>query len=245
MSLYSNFVPTICLTFSPTAIAVLWLIIVVALLIVEAATTGLVSIWFAIGAVVALISSLFHAPFWLQVLLFIAVSVILLCCTRKWADKYVNSKVKPTNADTVIGKECVVTELIDNVVGTGAVCVDGKVWTARSIDPSVKIPIGSLVTAQRIEGVKLFVSLNAKPTEKHESHVGARTSPTVGSNSSDISVPSDGMKCKSEPSASSEREDNINDASEHSADAECGHEQTDEPTWIQVNKPCDDIVESP
>ncbi len=80
--------------------------------------------------------------------------------TRPLVKKYVNNKVEPTNADIVIGKECRVTERIDNIAGTGAVYVDGKTWTARSEDDT-PIAEGELVTAVRIDGVKLIVAVPA------------------------------------------------------------------------------------
>lgn len=140
--------------FSMTAV---WLIAMIVLLIIEGIVPGLVSIWFAIGAFAAMISAILGAPLWLQVLWFFAVSILTLCLTRPFAKKYVNSRATPTNADMLIGKECVVTEAIDNVLGTGAVTVDGKVWTARTEEPDGKAETGKVMTVVRIEGVKLIV----------------------------------------------------------------------------------------
>ena len=134
-----------------------WLIAMIVLLIIEGIVPGLVSIWFAIGAFAAMISAILGAPLWLQVLWFFAVSILTLCLTRPFAKKYVNSRATPTNADMLIGKECVVTEAIDNVLGTGAVTVDGKVWTARTEEPDGKAETGQVRTVVRIEGVKLIV----------------------------------------------------------------------------------------
>lgn len=134
-----------------------WLIVMIVLLIIEGIVPGLVSIWFAIGAFAAMISAILGAPLWLQVLWFFAVSILTLCLTRPFAKKYVNSRATPTNADMLIGKECVVTEAIDNVLGTGAVTVDGKVWTARAEEPDGKAETGKVMTVVRIEGVKLIV----------------------------------------------------------------------------------------
>ena len=142
--------------------SVLWLIAMVVLLIVEAVVPGLVSIWFALGALAALISALLGAPLWLQVLWFLVVSLAALILTRPLAKKYINARVVPTNADMLVGKECIVKEKIDNIAGTGAVAVEGKVWTARMADDSIKADIGELVSVQRIEGVKLIVA----PLEK-------------------------------------------------------------------------------
>lgn len=144
-------------------ITTLWLIVMVLFLVVEAATVGLVCIWFAVGALAALIGALLGADIWLQIVLFLVVSAVALYFTRPLVKKYVNSKVEPTNADMVIGKECRVTETVDNIAGTGAVYVDGKTWTARSESDEV-IPEGTLVTAKSIDGVKLIVAAPEKET---------------------------------------------------------------------------------
>ena len=137
--------------------SVFWLIAVVVFLVVEAIVPGLVSIWFAAGALAALLAALFHAPFWLQVVWFLVVSVAALALTRPLAKKYVNARTMPTNADRILGKDCVVKETVDNLNGTGAVAVDGKVWTARMADESETARPGEIVVALRIEGVKLIV----------------------------------------------------------------------------------------
>ena len=137
---------------------VFWLIAMVVLLIVEAAVPGLVSIWFALGALGALIAALLGAPLWLQIVWFILLSVLSLILTRPLVKKYVNSRVKPTNADMMIGKDCVVTEEIDNLKGSGAVSVSGKVWTARMDREDERAQAGDVVKVLRIEGVKLIVS---------------------------------------------------------------------------------------
>ena len=137
--------------------AVIWLIAMVVFLIVEGIVPGLVSIWFAIGALAALLSAVMRAQLWLQIVWFLLVSVITLALTRPLAKKYVNSRTQPTNADRLLGKECVVREPIDNVLGTGAVAVDGKVWTARLDEDGLTAREGEVVVARRIEGVKLIV----------------------------------------------------------------------------------------
>ena len=140
---------------------VVWLIAMIVLLVVEGLVPGLISIWFALGALAALVSALLHAPLWLQIVWFLAVSIIALALTRPLAKKYINARTQPTNADMMIGKECVVRESIDNVLGTGAVSVDGKVWTARTESDEMKVQEGSRAVVVRIEGVKLIV----KPIE--------------------------------------------------------------------------------
>ena len=141
---------------------VVWLVAVIALLIIEGLAPGLVSIWFALGALAALISALIGAPLWLQALWFVLVSVASLCLTRPLAKKYINAKVVPTNADMLVGKECIVKETVDNIAGTGAVAVEGKTWSARMADETERAAVGEVVSVLRIEGVKLIVAPKAK-----------------------------------------------------------------------------------
>lgn len=136
---------------------VFWLITMVVLLAIEAGVPGLVSIWFALGALAAMLSALMHAALWLQLVWFFVVSVLSLILTRPLAVKYVNRRATPTNADMIIGKACVVTEEIDNIRGVGAVSVGGKEWTARTETVGETVPVGRQMTVVRIEGVKLIV----------------------------------------------------------------------------------------
>ena len=138
------------------SMTVVWAVAIVVFLVLEAMTVGLVTIWFAVGSVAALLASIFGAPLWLQLLWFFVISIAALILTRPLVKKYLNNRTQATNADMYVGKECLVLETIDNVAGTGAVKVAGKVWTARSADDSV-IPDGARVEALRIEGVKLIV----------------------------------------------------------------------------------------
>ena len=133
----------------------IWLGALVVFGIAEAATAGLVSIWFVGGSAVAMVFSAFGAPLWLQMLLFLVVSVLLLIATRPLARK-MRGKIVPTNADRVLHHLARVTETVDNVRGTGAIYIDGKTWTARSEDGSV-LAKDTTVEVVHIEGVKLFV----------------------------------------------------------------------------------------
>ena len=141
---------------------VLWKIIWTALLILfgiaEAATVGLTSIWFAAGSLVALAVALLNGPLWLQVVLFILVSLLSILAIRPMATKYLNNKVEPTNADRIIGAEVKVTEAIDNLMAQGAVNISGMTWSARS-ESDENIPVGTLVKVLRIEGVKVYVEV--------------------------------------------------------------------------------------
>ena len=139
------------------SLTLIWLAAMIVLLIVEGAVPGLVSIWFALGALAAMIASFFDAPFWLQLVWFVVVSLLSLCLTRPIVKKYVNAKVQPTNADALIGKDCIVTETINNIAGEGAVKISGQVWTARSADDAVPIEQGQVVKVKEIQGVKLIV----------------------------------------------------------------------------------------
>lgn len=134
----------------------IWLGLLVLFTIGEAVSVGLTSIWFAAGALVALVVALLGGPLWLQIVLFIVVSALCLLAIRPLAQKHLNSKVEPTNADRVIGSEAKVTETIDNLQGTGSVNIGGIVWTARSENDD-PIPAGTLVRVLRIEGVKVYV----------------------------------------------------------------------------------------
>lgn len=137
--------------------SVVWLGLLILFALVEAATVGLISIWFAAGALVALLSTFFTDSVWIQIGIFLVVSAVALALMRPLAGKYMTPKNVATNADRAIGKEAVVTEEIDNLKGKGAVAVCGVTWTARSDDDRV-IPAGETVTVLRIEGVKLFVA---------------------------------------------------------------------------------------
>ena len=114
-----------------------------------------------------MISSMLGAPLWLQLVWFFLVSVVSLLLTRPLAKKYVNGRAVPTNADMAIGKDCVVTETIDNVRGTGAVSVGGKIWTARMASPEGRAEKGTVLRAVRIEGVKLIVEEKRETEEVH------------------------------------------------------------------------------
>ena len=136
---------------------VFWLVAMIAFFVVEAATVNLLTLWFAFGALAALITSLLGGELWLQIVVFIVVTVITLIPTRKLAKKYFSKNHhQATNSDIVIGKDCIVVEEIDNLLSTGAVKCLGKEWTARS-ESGEKIAAGETVTAVAIEGVKLIV----------------------------------------------------------------------------------------
>ena len=135
---------------------IVWLVAIVVFAVVEAVTAGLVSIWFVAGSLAALIAAIAGASELVQVILFVAVAAIALAATRPLVKKYARGKAVPTNLDRVIGETGKVTEDINNENATGAVYVDGKTWTARSVD-GIVIPVGEQVEVSSMEGVKLLV----------------------------------------------------------------------------------------
>ena len=146
----------------PSGTIAFWVVALVVFLIVEAVTAGLVSIWFVFGSLVALICAALGAAVWLQIFWSVIVSVATLVLTRPLVKRYVDSRSVATNADRSIGRAAVVTERIDNLAATGAVKLDGVVWTARSTDDAVAIETGERVTVRAIEGVKLIVERSVR-----------------------------------------------------------------------------------
>lgn len=137
--------------------AIIWLVLLVVFLIVEAFTVATVSLWFAGGALAALLAALVGGPVWLQTALFLAVSAVLLACLRPLVRKHFTPKIHSTNVDAVVGKRGYVTVSIDNDAASGTVKLGGMEWTARSADGK-RIEAGTLVEVCRIEGVKAIVS---------------------------------------------------------------------------------------
>lgn len=136
---------------------VVWLAILVALVVIELLTMGLTTIWFAGGALIATIASLFGAPLVLQIILFLVVSALLLYFTRPVAVKYFNKDRVRTNAESLVGRQAIVISEIDNLQGIGQVNVGGMEWSARTRVDGVKLPVGTVTTILAINGVKLIV----------------------------------------------------------------------------------------
>lgn len=133
-----------------------WLGALVVFCLLEGATTGLVSLWFAGGALAALIASLLHLSLLWQTILFVAVSCVLLACLRPVAKKLLAKSPQRTNADRAIGSVALVSEEINNLTGRGAVKISGVEWTARGTSDE-PIPVGAQVTVLAIEGAKVRV----------------------------------------------------------------------------------------
>lgn len=131
--------------------------LMVLFLIAEASTVSMTTLWFAIGALAALIASAAGGELWLQIVLFLAVSALLLALLRPIAKRYFTPRLTRTNVDAVVGKTGRVTVAIDNVSGRGQVKLEGQEWTARS-ESGEEIGEGAQVKVCRIEGVKVFVT---------------------------------------------------------------------------------------
>ena len=138
--------------------SIVWMVAIVILIVIELLTMGLTTIWFVGGAFLAFLISLFNGPLWLQVLVFICTSVVLLIFTRPLAAKYFNKNRNKTNVESLIGRDGKVIEKIDNFNQTGAVLLSGQEWTARSYNDNEVIEPGERVTVKEIKGVKLIVS---------------------------------------------------------------------------------------
>ena len=136
--------------------SICWLVALVVLAVLEGVTVTLVSLWFALGALAALLTSLAVDNIWIQFAVFLAVSLATLLVIRPLARRYVAPHQVATNADRAVGAEGVVIQAIDNRIAQGQVTVAGSVWTARA-DPEQPIPEGTAVRVLRIEGVKLIV----------------------------------------------------------------------------------------
>lgn len=134
-----------------------WLILLIICIGIEIPTMGLTTIWFAGGALVAIFAAVIGAPIWLQAVLFIVVSLLLLFFTRPIAVKYFNKDRVKTNVESMVGRQAIVISEIDNLQGIGQVTVGGQEWSARSADERVNIAVGAVVTVVAINGVKLIV----------------------------------------------------------------------------------------
>ena len=144
--------------------ATVWLVLLIFSLVAEGASAAVTSIWFAAGALVAMVAAMLNAQLWLQILLFMAVSIGLLLSLRPLLKKYITPKKVRTNIDSVIGSQGIVTETIDNIAATGRVKLGGMEWSARSASGEVIEP-GAVIMVEKIEGVKVFVTPASVPVK--------------------------------------------------------------------------------
>lgn len=138
--------------------AVMWFVFLVLFIWLEASTVTMVSAWFALGSLASMITAFCGGELWLQVAIFFAVSMVFLLLLRPIARRYFTPKIVKTNVDAVVGSQGIVLEDIDNIAATGRVKLGNMEWSARSTD-GTPITSHSLVTVDRVEGVKVYVTV--------------------------------------------------------------------------------------
>ncbi len=136
---------------------IFWLVALVLFIAIEIATMGLTTIWFAGGALLAVLAAALGLPLTVQIVLFFIISFVLLYFTRPMAVKYFNKDRVKTNAESLVGKQAIVIGEIDNLQGIGQVTDGGMEWSARGSADGIKLPVGSVVNIVAINGVKLIV----------------------------------------------------------------------------------------
>ena len=134
-----------------------WLAILIILIVIEIFTLGLTTIWFAGGALAAIIVAAFGGSVPLQAIVAVIISALLLYFTRPVAVKYFNKDRERTNAESLIGRQAIVINGINNLQGIGQVTIGGMEWSARNIEDSQTIGTGEVVIIRGINGVKLLV----------------------------------------------------------------------------------------
>ena len=137
---------------------IIWLVAFVVLVAIELCTMALTTIWFAGGALGATLVAVLGGPLWLQIIVFLVLSSVLLFFTRPIALKYFNKGRVRTNAEGLIGKQAIITAQVNNLKGEGKATVDGNEWSARAESEDRLIEPGTVVTIKAIKGVKLIVS---------------------------------------------------------------------------------------
>jgi membrane protein implicated in regulation of membrane protease activity len=140
---------------------ILWMLVIIASVAIEAVTLDLSALWFAVGGVAALLLASFGVKMLPQLIVFTVVSALLLLLVRPAAHKLLKPKGARTNADRIIGEEAFVTVTIDNAAAQGEIRLMGQIWSARSANGAI-IPQGEKVRVLEIVGVKAIVELVEK-----------------------------------------------------------------------------------
>ena len=152
---------------NPTSAMILWGSFAIVFLFVEAMTPQLLSIWFSVGALAALIAAALSAPFWLQILIFLFVSVGVVFAMRPLSQKFRIRSEEHMNANRIIGRHGIVVQTIDPVKNEGQIRVDGAIWSAKC-EGETPIVEGVRVKVQRIEGVKAVVRVSRIQPEEEK-----------------------------------------------------------------------------
>ena len=147
---------------------IVWAALIVLFVVVEVITVGLTSIWFAGGALVALLLAAAGLDVVWQFVAFLVVSVILLMFTRPWALKYMKPKLVKTNYEAAVDKKVCLTETVDNIKGTGTAVLNGQEWTARAYEDGKIFEAGTIVKVKEIRGVTLYVTESEAMPKKNE-----------------------------------------------------------------------------
>ena len=136
---------------------VLWVLLIIAFVIGELISVGLTSIWFAAGALAALLLALLGVGPLVQFAVFLIVSIVLLLSTRSWAQRFINSRTQKTNADSIIGQTIRIAERVSNRDQTGMAIVHGQEWTVRARSDDEVIEKDQNAKVVEISGGKLIV----------------------------------------------------------------------------------------
>lgn len=136
---------------------IIWLVLLIVFAVIEFLTQGIATVWFAVAAGVALLLALIGAPLWLQIVVFVFVSLALLIFIRDILVKRYNKSLEKTNVEAVVGEHAVVIEAINNVAGTGRVIIKGMEWSAATENDGTVFDTGAAVTVVDVKGVKVIV----------------------------------------------------------------------------------------
>ncbi len=147
---------------------IIWTALIILFIVVEIISVGLTSIWFAGGALVALLVCAAGLGTAVQFAAFVVVSVILILFTRPWALKYMKPKLVKTNYEAAVGKNVCLTETVDNIKGTGTAVLNGQEWTARAYEDGKVFEAGTIVKVKEIRGVTLYIEESDAMPQKAE-----------------------------------------------------------------------------
>ncbi|MBQ7320214.1 MAG: NfeD family protein [Clostridia bacterium] len=141
----------------PQFMPYIWAAVFIAAIVIESQTMGLVAIWFMPSALIAMILAMLNVPLWIQGVVFVLLSVLLLIFGRKlFKSLFPKTKYTPTNIDALIGKEAVITEEVNNLEGRGAAKLNGQIWSVRAENEDEAMVPGDVVIVKEIRGVKLI-----------------------------------------------------------------------------------------
>ena len=141
----------------PQFMPYIWAAVFIAAIVIESQTMGLVAIWFMPSALIAMILAMLNVPLWIQGVVFVLLSVLLLIFGRKlFKSLFPKTKYTPTNVDALIGKEAVITEEVNNLEGRGAAKLNGQTWSVCAENEDEAMVPGDVVIVKEIRGVKLI-----------------------------------------------------------------------------------------